>query len=1074
MWYNLFVFELKYRLHRPETYLFFLFLLLFSIVGVDFVFQGVDLGLVKKNAPLVLAKTMAAITGLSMIIVSMVMGVPILRDFQYDISSLLYVTPISKGNYLLGRFLGSFVVLLGIFSAVLLGMMVGRFMPWNDPQEFLPFQFIQYLQPFIWVVVPVLFFGAAVFFVTGALSKSLLLVYTQGVIIFVLFIISKSIPNDMVQAILDPFSLSALTETTKDWTVTERNSFLIPVAGSLLYNKLFWIAVGTFVLVVGYNRFKMTVVPEKTGSSKKQPTVPVSTDPITKVLPPVRTVFHCKAKFTQLFLNTWFHSISILRLSSFWAIVICCFIVILVNSLSLGTSFGVDSYPTTYLIIEELREMSLYFFLILLTFYSGEISWKERDTKMDQIHDALPVDSLINISSRYLALLVIYAVIMLSLIASGMIFQTLNGYYRYEMDIYFFGFFLELFPFLALYTFAALFFQAVTGKKFIGMLATISFIVINVAVSKFGLEHVLVNFGGQALPSYSDMNGYGHFLAPYFWVKLYWFFFGILLLIVAGKLLGRNKLRGELGRISLVCIFLFLSTGGYIYYHTNILNEYWTKGEQASFRAEYEKTLKKFEYIPQPKIITIKLEIDLYPSQRSYDISGYFMLANTSGVPIPAIHLQKQIASNLELKNLVFDRKVAVDNTYEKYHYTIYELEQPLAPGDTLNMSFRQTLEPAGFDMDNSVSEVLNNGTFIDNGVLPGFGYLRKYELQEEADRKELNLAPLAGKAKRDDRRELLNARGGTDSEGTTIDIIISTEAPQTALTSGDLIKQWRIGDRNYFQYKTNQPIIDFYPVVSARYELVRNQIIPAASTNRKPVDLEIYYQKGHEYNLSRMMESMKMSLEYYSRHFSPYPYNHLRIVEFPRYRSFAQSFPGIIPFSEAIGFVMDIDDKEDVDMAFYITAHEVAHQWWGIQLEAANVQGQKMILETLSQYAAMMVFKEKYKEEKLQQFLKLQSDTYQEAKVKSKKQEPPLALVGNEEYIYYNKGALAMYELQKQMGEQNLNNALHNFLRDWHSFNNSKKPKRYATTEDLLHYIRAEAPDSAQQTITDLFERVN
>jgi aminopeptidase N len=196
--------------------------------------------------------------------------------------------------------------------------------------------------------------------------------------------------------------------------------------------------------------------------------------------------------------------------------------------------------------------------------------------------------------------------------------------------------------------------------------------------------------------------------------------------------------------------------------------------------------------------------------------------------------------------------------------------------------------------------------------------------------------------------------------------------------------------------------------------------------------------------------------------------------VEFPRYRSFAQSFPGIIPFSEAIGFVMDIDDKEDVDMAFYITAHEVAHQWWGIQLEAANVQGQKMILETLSQYAAMMVFKEKYKEEKLQQFLKLQSDTYQEAKVKSKKQEPPLALVGNEEHIYYNKGALSMYELQKRMGEQNLNKALHNFLRDWHSFNNPKKPKRYATTEDLLHYIRAEAPDSAQQIVTDLFERVN
>ncbi len=1074
MWYYSFMFEIKYRLRRPETYLFFLFLLLFSLVGVDFVFQGVELGLVKKNAPLVLAKTMAAITGLSMIIVSMVMGVPILRDVKYDIFSLVYATPLSKRSYLLGRFLGSFVVLLFIFSAMLPGMMAATFMPWANQEEYLPFQFIHYLQPFLWVVLPILFFGASVFFVTGALSKSWMLVYTQGVIIFLLFIISKSIPNETAQAILDPFSLSALTETTNNWTVADRNSFLLPLAGSLLYNKLCWIAVGIIVMLIGYYRFKMTLVPDKPGRNKQQPIIPVSTNRLTKSLPTVRTVFHRKARLTQLFLNTWFHSIAILKLSSFWAIVCCSFIVLLVNSVSLGTSFGVDSYPTTYLIIEELREMSLYFFLILLTFFSGEISWKERDAKMDQIHDALPLDSFVNIGSRLLALLLIYSIIILSLIVAGMLFQTLNGYYRYEVDIYFFGFFLELFPFLALYTLAALFFQAVTGNKFIGMLATISFIVINIAISKFGIEHVLVNFAGQTLPAYSDMNGYGHFLAPYFLVKIYWLSFGVLLLIVAGNLLAGNKRIGKPGKISLVCLILFIGTGSTIFYHTNILNEYWTKSEQAAFRAEYEKTLKKFETIPQPKIIHVNLKIDLFPSRRAYAITGNFMLTNTAEDPIQEIHLQKQIASNLELKELVFDRRVSVNTTYEKFHYTIYKLEQSLAPGDTLNMSFKQTLEPQGFATDHTVSDVVNNGTFFDNGVLPGFGYLRKYELQEEEDRKEWKLPPPTGKAGREDEWELLQARGGTDSKGTTLDIIISTDAPQTALSSGDLIQQWNIDDRNYFHYKTNQLIIPFYPVVSARYELVQDRFIPAGSLTGEPIELEIYYQSGHEYNLSRMMESMKMSLNYYSTQFSPYPYRQLRIVEFPRYRSFAQSLPGIIPFSEAIGFVMNIDDKKDLDMPFFITAHEVAHQWWGIQVEAANVLGQKMILETLAQYAAMMVFKEKYGEEKLQQFLKFQSDTYQEAKLKSKKLEPPLALVDKEEHIYYNKGALAMYELQQRIGEKNLNKALQNFLQHWRSFNNPAKPKRYSTTADLLHYFRQAAPDSAQHLITDLFEREN
>lgn len=1087
MLYEFFIFEIKYRLKRPETYLFFLFLFLFSVVGVEFIFQGVDLGLVRKNSPLVIAKSMAAITGLSMLIASMVMGVPILRDFKYDISSIIYTAPISKSAYLLGRFLGSFTILLFIFSSVLWGMMAGELMPWRDSNEYLPFHFIHYLQPFLWVVLPTLFFCASVFFVTGALTKSLMVVYTQGIIIFVLFIITKSISNETLQALLDPFSFATITKASKDWTVTDRNAFLIPMSGILLFNKLFWIALGFLVLTLGYTKFKLVVLPEKKAVHKKQ-NIQVSSVRFNKNLPKVSPVFHFKTKVVQLFLNTWFHCFSILKLTSFWAITICSLVVILVNSANLGTTHGVDSYPTTYLILEELKEMSIFFFLIILTFYSGEIMWKERDAKLDHIYDALPIDPFLNLCSKFLALLLIYSIIMLSLVASGILFQTVNHYHRYELDVYFFGFFLELFPFLALYTMAALFFQALTGNKFIGMLATITFFIINVAFSTFALEHPILNFGGPTLPPYSDMNGYGHFLTSYLWVKIYWTLFGVLLLIIASILMirgseprlnkrwlnGKNQLEGSLGILSLICLTLFIAAAGYIFYNTHILNTFWTKHGQASFRADYERTLKQFEYIPQPKITDINLKIDLFPSQRAYAIAGYYIVINTSRTPIHKIHVQKKIADNIKLNDIKFDRSVTADNSYEKYHYTIYKLDQPLAPDDTLKMSFRQTLQPVGFDINNSDTEMVHNGTFFDNSELPGFGYQKKYELQDEDDRKDFDLTPRLAKPNREDAQELLNARSGSDSDGVTLEILLSTEAPQTALTSGDLIATWNRDDRNYFHYKTNQQIIHFYPILSAQYEVVRDSITPTGNTAGEPVSLEIYYQEGHTYNLTRMMESMKMSLNYYSTHFSPYPYKQLRIVEFPRYRTFAQSLPGIIPFSEAIGFVMNIDDEKDVDMAFYITAHEVAHQWWGMQLEAANVQGQKMILETLAQYSALMVFKERYSYEKVQQFLKLQSDVYQEATLKSKTVEPPLTLVENEEHIYYNKGALTMYELQKRIGEKKVNKALQNFMNDWHSFNNSQKPKRYATTADLVRYFRQAAKDSEQSTITDLLEQAN
>lgn len=1088
MLYEFFIFEIKYRLQRPETYFFFLLLFLFSLVGVEFVFQGIDLGLVKKNSPLVIAKSMGAITGLSMVIASMIMGVPVLRDFQYDVTSLIYISPISKKDYLLGRFLGSIVVMLFIFSALLWGMMLGELLPWNDPKEFLPFQFMNYLQPFLWVVLPTLFFGAAVFFTTGALSKNLMVVYTQGVVIFVLFMITKGITNETFQALLDPFSLTTLTKVTKGWTVMDRNSLLIPVSGIMMLNKLFWIGLGILMLTFGYIKFQLEVINEKNFNKRhklKAKTLPVT---FIKTLPSVTPVFNIKAQFKQLLLNAWFHSVSILKLISFWAIILCCFVIILINSVSLGTSHGVDSYPTTYFIIEELREMSIYFFMIILVFYSGEIMWKEKDVKLNLIHDTSSLSSFVNLSSRFLGLLLIYTIVMLSLIAAGVLFQTFNGYYHYEFDVYFFGFFLELFPFLALYTFASMFFQALTANKFMGMLTTIAFAIINVAIGVFGLEHALLNFGGQALASYSDMNGYGHFLGAYLWVKIYWVLFGLLLLIFASILMvkgtetelrkrwnGGLKQTGKSLRIlSLVCLTLFICTGSYIFYNNNVLNKFWTKGQQDDYRAGYEKVLKQFEYIPQPKITAIKLKIDLFPSQRAYKIKGYYLVANTSQLPIAEIHLQKLLESNVQLTDVTFDRPATTNNRHEKYHYTIYRLGQPLAPGDTLKMTFKQTLRPKGFETDNSDIDVVHNGTFFDNAVLPSFGYQKKYELQDAKKRKDFELGPRLQKAKRDDIKELINARSGSDSDGINLDIVISTEAPQKALTSGNLVAKWNKDGRNYFHFKTNQKVINFYPIVSGRYEVMRDTCIPLGNTSNKPVDLEIYYHKGHEYNLERMMESMKMSLDYYCQHFSPYQYNHLRIVEFPRYRTFAQSLPGIIPFSEAIGFVMDIDDKKNVDMAFYITAHEVAHQWWGLQLEAANVQGQNMILETLAQYSAMMVLKEKYPDEKIQQFLKFQLDEYTEACLKSRKKEVPLALVENEDHIYYNKGAIAMYKLQKHIGKKKVNIALQRFLNDWHTFNNPKKPNRYATTVELIWYFRDVMPASKQYVITDLFENVN
>lgn len=237
-------------------------------------------------------------------------------------------------------------------------------------------------------------------------------------------------------------------------------------------------------------------------------------------------------------------------------------------------------------------------------------------------------------------------------------------------------------------------------------------------------------------------------------------------------------------------------------------------------------------------------------------------------------------------------------------------------------------------------------------------------------------------------------------------------------------------------------------------------------------MDLEIYRHQNHTYNLDRMLHGMKASLDYFSANFSPYQYQQLRIMESPRYADFAQSLPNVIPFSEAMGFVLDIDDEKDVDMAFYITAHEIAHQWFGMQIEAANVKGQNFVLETLAQYGAIMDLQKEFSEEKVHQFLDFQKERYL---TESKKAiaEPTLALVENEDYVFYYKGVIAMYELQKLIGEEQVNKALRQFIEDWRSYSGEIKSttNRYATSKDLISYFKLYSPFDKHEIISKLFE---
>ena len=161
-------------------------------------------------------------------------------------------------------------------------------------------------------------------------------------------------------------------------------------------------------------------------------------------------------------------------------------------------------------------------------------------------------------------------------------------------------------------------------------------------------------------------------------------------------------------------------------------------------------------------------------------------------------------------------------------------------------------------------------------------------------------------------------------------------------------------------------------------------------------------------------------------------------------------------------------DDPDDIDYPYYVTAHELAHQWWAHQVPGANVQGETMLVETLAQYSALMVMKKKYGEAKMQRFLRYELDRYLLGRGTEQKKELPLARVENQDYIHYRKGSLVMYALADYIGEENLNRAIRTYRDAW-----AFKGPPYSTTKDLLADIRAVTPAELQYVIDDFFDTI-
>jgi len=709
----------------------------------------------------------------------------------------------------------------------------------------------------------------------------------------------------------------------------------------------------------------------------------------------------------------------------------------------------------------------------MVLFYSGELIWREKEVRFSQIFDSLPVGYAAPIVSKFLAMAGMLLVYLLLMIPVGIIIQLAKGFTFIELGVYIKILFFQVYIPMLIYTAMTFFLQSFFNNKFVGYAVSILFYIYILFAGQMKIFYNLLIPNSGGVGQYSDMNGFAASMDKYLVLKAFWIAIGGILLTLAVLLYQRGTSAGFKERLTgmrqrfgkaqalfmAVCLVVAIASGAYYYQNANVWNEYGNPEEQKDLQVSYEKQLKvKYGKVLQPSVINITGAVNIYPEKEGMDLNAMVTYKNLMSVPITQLLVQHPADPILKYSELKFSVPVTLVKQYAKLKFTVYKLNKPLLPGDSMLLHVVGARLPKGFTNNGPNYSYVENGTFFNNtDIFPSLGYSTEYELGDTDDRKKRGLKEQKGLPPRTDSvGRLLNLFGQRGRTG--LDLTLSTSADQIAISPGYLKKQWKQNGRSYFRYQMDEPIFNFFNITSGRFEVKREKW--------KGVNLEVYYHKPHSFNLDIMMAALKNGLDYDNKNFSPYLYRQMRIIEFPKYRGFAQSFPNTVPFSENIGFLFR-KQPEKLDMCYYVTAHELGHQWWGHQVCEANTVGGQMFSEGLAQYSAIMLLKKSLSIEELRRYLKYELDQYLRGRSSERKVENPLDQTDQQQYIHYQKGTLAYFALQDYIGEDKVNQALRKLIAN---YGNGDK---YPTSDVLTSYFKEITPDSLKYVVDDLFSKI-
>lgn len=1085
--------ELTYWLRRPQPYFFGFSLFAIALLTMwSMAAEGTaGAGAEMMNSHYRINFMSNYLSLLLLFVLPAIVGVSIYRDYKSRMFSLLYAYPITKRAYLGAKFSSAFVVVLSIVLTIGLGFALATQLPGVNPEILLPFDYGAYVQLYLVYIIPnMLLFGLLVFLVV-VLTRNIYVAFISMLLVLVLQALLGGLLRGadwpQMAALLDPTGDTAVKQMVQFWTVAERNTQALPISNLVIWNRLLWMSVAAAISIFTFRYFDFNQFAQ--AKSKRKPHLD---EVITKA--PLETLSHkfnipeVQLAFTpNVLLANWWHMSSLAFRHIVWswpfaALLLAGVLFVFFQQYEMNPVYGFHILPTT----ARMLQVPMFIFglvINLLTFlYAGVLIHRDRMTRMSDLVDVSPQPNGLLLFARITAIWKMQLLLLLVVLCCGVLAQTFQGYFRYEIGHYLFELFVLQFAHFAIWACVAVWVHTLLDNLYLGFFALLLLVFGLGALPNVGdalglefLKESVLQF--NAVPGvdlgfvYSDLSGYETNLLVYSAFKLYWVLAGLLLLILTLLAWKRGytytwlsrwkqvfkRTTGPLAYLLLGVVFAFVGMGAFLYHQEHdVATISYADDEVDHFKALNELRYGQYENYPQPKLCTADIAMDIYPDSRNFTANGTLVFVNKLSQTIDTILLHRSFKESTTYQVLNPHQVLSID---DEVNLDIILLSQGLERGDSLTLAFEVSNLPNTL-LHNS-SRVLANGTYITANILPGLGI--RHEFLRGEKRAEYGLAKRTFNERMPTDTTLLGDAYAKNNMGRIyFRTIVGTAADQHAFAMGKLQKTWRENNRNYYEYISDGEIVNTISWMSGRYEMQQG--------GTEDLPILIYHHPDHGHNYEHLLAGLETSIAYCSKAFGELEHDTLRLVEFPlTYGTYATLNGNLIPYSEAL-FMADIkaDGSDAFNLPFFAAAHEVAHYWWGHRVDPANVRGGRMITEGISEYLGIKALAQHFGPQYAQEFIAKMQRRYLRGRTQTGTERPLIYAGLNDEYLNYRKASIAFYALSQYLGEA----AFTKILTDFEKAKRHTLPP-YPTSLDFIDAISVAAADSFQYLIDDYFKHI-